>query len=60
MGQIQGKKRGEISIAKDADQECALQAAQADPGINKWLSDMQIVKVILVPGRLLHIVVRPQ
>lgn len=57
--QVQGKRRGEITIAKDATQDTALAAAQADEAINKWLADMQIVKVILVPGRLLNIVVRP-
>lgn len=57
--QVQGKKRGEISVPKDVDQDLALAAAQADEAINKWLIDMQIVKVILVPGRLLNIVVRP-
>ncbi|MDQ6996153.1 MAG: leucine--tRNA ligase, partial [Mariprofundus sp.] len=58
--QIQGKKRGEITIAKEAAQDEALAAAQADESINKWLNGMQIVKVILVPGRLLNIVVRPE
>jgi len=57
--QVQGKKRGEISVPKDVDQDSALAAAQADEAINKWLAGMQIVKVILVPGRLLNIVVRP-
>ncbi|MCF7822391.1 MAG: leucine--tRNA ligase [Mariprofundaceae bacterium] len=58
--QIQGKRRGEIIVAKDADQETALVAAKADAGIAKWLDGMQILKVILVPGRLLNIVVRPE
>ena len=57
--QIQGKKRGEITIAKDAGQDVAMAAAQADAAINKWLEGMQVVKVILVPGRLLNIVVKP-
>jgi leucyl-tRNA synthetase len=57
--QVQGKKRGEINVPKDVDQDSALAAAQADEAINKWLAGMQIVKVILVPGRLLNIVVRP-
>ncbi|OIO70789.1 MAG: leucine--tRNA ligase [Zetaproteobacteria bacterium CG1_02_53_45] len=57
--QIQGKKRGEITIAKDAGQDVAMAAAQADASINKWLDGMQIAKVILVPGRLLNIVVKP-
>ncbi|MFQ5518619.1 MAG: class I tRNA ligase family protein, partial [Mariprofundus sp.] len=57
--QIQGKKRGEITIAKDASQDEAMAVAQADASIAKWLDGMQIVKVILVPGRLLNIVVKP-
>ncbi len=57
--QVQGKKRGEITIARDADQDAAMAAAQADAGISKWLDGMQTVKVILVPGRLLNIVVKP-
>ncbi len=58
--QIQGKKRGEITLPKDAGQDDALAAAQSDVSIAKWLENMHIVKVILVPGRLLNIVVRPQ
>lgn len=58
--QVQGKRRGEITVPKDADQDVALAAAKADEAIAKWLDGMQIVKVILVPGRLLNIVVKPQ
>ncbi len=57
--QIQGKKRGEITVPKDVTQQQALAAAEAEASIRKWLDGMQIVKVILVPGRLLNIVVRP-
>ncbi len=57
--QVQGKRRGEILVPKDVDQDTALAIAQANISISKWLDDVQIVKVILVPGRLLNIVVRP-
>ena len=57
--QVQGKRRGEITIAKDAGQDEAMAAARADASIAKWLENMQVVKVILVPGRLLNIVVKP-
>jgi len=57
--QIQGKKRGEVIVAPDVSQDDALAAAQADEAINKWLDGNQIVKVILVKGRLLNIVVKP-
>jgi len=36
-----------------------LALAQSDASIAKWLDGMQIVKVVLVQGRLLNIVVRP-
>jgi len=57
--QVQGKRRGEITIPKTAGQDEAMAAARADAGIAKWLDGMQVVKVILVPGRLLNIVVKP-
>ncbi len=57
--QVQGKKRGEIMVPKDIDQDGAFEIARADESIARWLDGMQIVKVILVPGRLLNIVVRP-
>nr|WP_277816482.1 class I tRNA ligase family protein [Mariprofundus sp. KV] len=57
--QVQGKRRGEITIAKDAGQDEAMAAARADASIAKWLENMQVVKVILVPGRLLNVVVKP-
>ncbi len=57
--QVQGKKRGEIMVSPAVTQDDALALAQADAGIAKWLDGMQIVKVILVKGRLLNIVVRP-
>lgn len=57
--QVQGKKRGEVSVDKNADQDTAFAAAKADQGIARWLEGVQVVKVILVPGRLLNIVVKP-
>jgi len=57
--QVGGKKRGEIEVPADAGEDEALAAARAEPGIARWLEGRQIVKVILVPGRLLNIVARP-
>ncbi|MDQ6953565.1 MAG: leucine--tRNA ligase [Mariprofundaceae bacterium] len=56
--QVQGKKRGEILVPAGVSQDEALSLAQQDAGIAKWLENMNIVKVILVKGRLLNIVVR--
>jgi len=57
--QIQGKKRGDIVVSPDISQDDALEAAKADEAIAKWLEGNQILKVILVKGRLLNIVVKP-
>jgi len=57
--QVQGKRRGEITVPKDVTKDEAMAAALADESINKWLDGMAVVKVILVPGRLLNIVAKP-
>jgi len=58
--QIAGKKRGEITVGKDAGQEEAMAAARNEPNIARWLENSDVVKVVLVPGRLLNIVVKPR
>jgi leucyl-tRNA synthetase len=57
--QVNGKKRGEVRVAPDADQEAAMAAARTEPAIARWFEGMSVVKVILVPGRLLNVVVKP-
>jgi len=58
--QFNGKKRGSIRIAKEAEQAQVMAAVEADPSFAHWLTNTKVVKVILVPQRLLNIVVRPQ
>jgi len=56
--QINGKVRGTINIAPDADQKTAVDAAHAEPAIRKYTDEKTIVKTIYVPGRILNIIVR--
>ncbi len=58
--QFNGKKRGEVRVAKDASQEQVMAVVGQDEELSRWLDGMQIAKVILVAGRLINIVVRPQ
>lgn len=58
MVQVNGKLRGKISIAKDADAETIKQQAKADPAVQKYLEGKDIVKEIVVPGRLVNLVVK--
>ncbi len=56
--QVGGKRRGEVTVAKDADKDAVLAAAKAEPNVARHLEGMQIVREIVVPGRLVNIVVR--
>ena len=55
--QVNGKMRGRIALAPDAEQETALQQAQALNSVHKWLEEKEIKQVIYVPGRIMNIVV---
>ena len=55
--QVNGKLRGQIEVACDADRDVIRAAALADDGVRRHVGDSPIRKVILVPGRLINIVV---
>ena len=56
--QVLGKLRGRIKVPVDADAAAMQTAAQADPGIAKFLEGKQIVKVICIPKKMVNFVVR--
>jgi leucyl-tRNA synthetase len=56
--QVNGKARGEITIAPDADQETAMTLAQAVDRVQIQLDGKEIKKIIYVPGRILNIVAK--
>ena len=56
--QVNGKRRGEIRLPVDAGEDQAVAAARSDDAVARHLEGKDIVKVILVPGRLLNLVVR--
>jgi leucyl-tRNA synthetase len=56
--QINGKLRGLISVPAEATEEVLRAAALADEKIQAAIAGRQIVKVIVVPGKLVNIVVR--
>ncbi|MDG6779100.1 leucine--tRNA ligase [Thiomicrorhabdus sp. zzn3] len=58
MVQVNGKLRGKIEVAADADQTAILAAAKADEGVIKFTDGKEIVKEIVVPGRLVNLVVK--
>ena len=55
--QVNGKRRGEISVAKDADKADIEAMALAEPNVVKFLDGSAPKKVIVVPGRIVNVVV---
>ncbi|MCH2166235.1 MAG: leucine--tRNA ligase [Oceanicola sp.] len=55
--QINGKRRGELSVAKDADKASIEAAVLATEVVQKALDGGQPRKLIVVPGRIVNVVV---
>jgi leucyl-tRNA synthetase len=56
MIQVNGKLRGSVKVAKDADKASIEAAALAEEGVQKFIEGTP-KKVIVVPGKLVNIVV---
>ena len=56
--QINGKLRSRVIVAVDAPEDTIIESALADEKIRSAIVGKQIVKTIVVPGKLLNIVVR--
>jgi len=54
--QVNGKRRGEISVPVDISKEDAEALALADPAIIRSIDGLTVRKVIVVPGRIINIV----
>jgi len=54
--QVNGKRRDEIEVPADADEETIRRAALASPGVARQLGAREPKRVIIVPGRLVNIV----
>jgi leucyl-tRNA synthetase len=56
--QVNGKVRDRIQVPADTDRETAKSLALESEGSIRHTSGKQILKVVVVPGRLVNIVVR--
>jgi leucyl-tRNA synthetase len=54
--QVNGKRRDEIEVPADADEETIRQQALASPSVKRHLAEREPKRVIVVPGRLVNIV----
>ena len=55
--QVNGKLRGQITVAREATQEQILATALADDNVQKFVNGAEPKKKILVPGKLVNLVV---
>lgn len=55
--QVNGKLRGQIQVAKDADKTAIEQAALDNEQVKKFVEGAVIKKMIVVPGKLVNIVI---
>jgi leucyl-tRNA synthetase len=54
--QVNGKKRAEITLPRDATTQAVEAAARADDNVKPFLDGLTVRKVIVVPGRIVNIV----
>ena len=54
--QVNGKKRGTLTVATDASPAVIEASALADPGVLRHLEGHTVRKVVVIPGRLVNIV----
>ncbi len=54
--QVNGKRRGEIEVAADAEKDAVEHAALSDPTVQRHIDGKTIRKVVVVPGRIVNIV----
>lgn len=54
--QIKGKVRAKITVATDADSATILSAAKAEPKIAELIAGKEMIKEIVVPGRMVNLV----
>ena len=58
--QFNGKVRFTMEFPADASKESMIEAAMNAPEAAKFLKGMQVVKQIVVPGRIINLVVKPE
>ena len=58
--QVNGKLKGVVAVAADASEDDIKAKAQADEAVAAALAGMNIVKVIVIRGKIVNFVVKPQ
>jgi leucyl-tRNA synthetase len=55
--QVNGRKRGDLRVPREADRAAIEKLVLANPGVQKFVDGQTVKKVVVVPGRLVNVVV---
>jgi leucyl-tRNA synthetase len=55
--QVNGRKRGDVRVPRDADSRAIERIVLADPAVQRHVNGHAVKKVVVVPGRLVNLVV---
>ncbi len=55
--QVNGKKRGDVRVPREADRVVIEKLVLANPNVQKFVGGQAVKKVVVVPGRLVNVVV---
>lgn len=58
--QINGKKRAVIEVPAGSDKETVLTLARTDKGLQKYLLDQEVIRIIFVPDKILNLIIKPR
>ena len=58
VAQVNGKRRNSLIVAKDLTKQELEKLVLADPEVQRFISNQEVVKIIVVPNRLVNIVVK--
>ncbi|GMV93387.1 MAG: leucine--tRNA ligase [Candidatus Hydrogenedentota bacterium] len=56
--QVNGKLRGVVAVAADADKDTVLAAAKAEPKVQSHIDGKNLVKEIYVPGKMVNLIAK--
>ncbi len=56
--QVNGKRRGQIEVAAETSEQEMLELARSNENVSRHLEGKEVVKEIVVPGKLVNLVVR--
>jgi leucyl-tRNA synthetase len=55
--QVNGKKRGDVRVPREADRKAIETIVLADPAVQRHVEGQTVKKIVVVPGRLVNLVV---